>query len=186
MKKPAICAENLNGTFRTFSGITFDILNPTIEMINITDIAIGLTHNSHFNGHSPRFFSIAQHCVMVHDEYQKAKPDADVNMKLMALLHDASEAYTGDIIKPLKVLVPDFEAIEERIMEVVGEKFNLPIHLKEKIKKYDLKVQNIEYEGFYNGEQIEYWTCKDAFQEFLSRYKTLTNSLKKNNYDTIN
>jgi hypothetical protein len=110
---------------------------------------------------------------MVLDELTKANPDADTDLKLMALLHDAAEAYTGDIIKPLKVLLPEFAEIERKIMVAIATKFQIPLTLLPEIKPFDLKVQNIEYEAFYNEGKIEYWSCKEAYRQFMARFNNL-------------
>jgi hypothetical protein len=171
--KPHIHPDNLNGTFRTYTGVKFDLVTPLSSMINIHDIAISLAHNSHFNGHSRRFFSVAQHCVMVMEEYANDQPDSLPEMKLLALLHDASEAYTGDIIKPLKVLIPGFDPIQDRIMKAICVKFQIPFNYLCDIKPYDLKVQNIEYDAFYNEGPIEYWSCKEAYHRFMNAFNNI-------------
>lgn len=46
-------------------------------------------------------------------------------MVLACLLHDASEAYISDIIRPVKAHLSNYLEIEEMIMNVIWEKFNL-------------------------------------------------------------
>lgn len=181
--EPAICAKKLDGTIRTATGVKFDLVNPNSTMVNIVDIATGLAHNPHFNGQSPRFFSVAQHSVMVLERYEKENPEAFAGVKLLALLHDAAEAYTGDIIKPLKVLLPEFKAIEERIMKAICFKFDIPLTYLFEIKSYDIEVQNIEYEGFYNDGPIEYWPCKLAYHRFMSEFNRLIKERGYENHD---
>lgn len=167
---PAIHPSNLDGTFRTLSGIRFDLKRPSPEMICIEDIAIGLAHQGHFNGQSPYFFSIAQHCIMVCDEYALQNPDAPAAMKLLALLHDASEAYVGDMIKPLKMYMEKFVALENSVMQAIAQRFTLPISRIAEIKSFDLLIQNVEYQGFYFGSPINYMDPETAWRVFLSRF----------------
>jgi 5'-deoxynucleotidase YfbR-like HD superfamily hydrolase len=143
-------------------------------MVFIRDIAIGLSHQSHFNGQSPRFFSIAQHSVMVLERFETINPEALPSIKLLALLHDAPEAYTGDIVKPLKVLLPEFKEIEHNIMRAICCRFAIPMAYLPEIKPYDLEVQNLEYEGFYNEGEIEFWSCKLAYHRFMAEFDRLT------------
>jgi 5'-deoxynucleotidase YfbR-like HD superfamily hydrolase len=59
--------------------------------------------------------------------------------RFAALLHDAAEAYLGDMVKPLKNLFPEFSVIEARVMAIIGEKFGLDLtHLALSIKQADL------------------------------------------------
>src|SRR3990167_2002595 len=85
----------LDGCMVTVSQTVVDLLNPDPELIIIEDIAHGLANNCRWNGHTKKFWSVAQHCCMMYDFVSKES-------KLTALLHDAEEAYWGDMIKPLK------------------------------------------------------------------------------------
>ena len=170
LHEPAIHPSNLDGCMRTLSGKKFDLLNPSPDMININDIASGLANSGHFSGQSPYMFSIAQHCVMVCDEYALQNPDAPDKMKLLALMHDASEGYTGDLIKPLKVLLPGFVEIENRIMAAISIRYNLPASRLPEIKPYDLYIQNVEYNAFYRSGPITYMDPETARKVFLDRF----------------
>lgn len=107
-----------DGCFRTYSGIKFNIINPTFEMITPEDISRGLAHKPHYSGFSPKFFSIAEHSLLVCEFYEMCNPD-DYLGQLQALLHDGSEAYTGDMIKPIKNLLPNFVLIENKIQSTI-------------------------------------------------------------------
>lgn len=169
--EPAISPSKLDGTMTTLSGIKFDLMCPSPEMVDILDIATGLSNQGHFNGQSPKMFSIAQHCIMVFFEYKMQNPEATDEMKLLALLHDASEAYTGDIIKPLKIYLPNFVNIENAIMQAIALRFRLPIERMAEIKSYDLLVQNIEYNAFYRGTEITYFKPADSRAIFLNLFE---------------
>lgn len=56
---------------RTFSGIYVNVINPTVDMFTIDDIAHALSNQCRFNGHLPKFYSVAQHSVMAALEIQK-------------------------------------------------------------------------------------------------------------------
>jgi len=126
--EPMISPSKLDGTIRTLSGKKFDFSRPSPEMVDIIDIASGLAYKGHFAGQTPEMFSIAQHCNWVCNEYCLRFPNESDGMKLMALLHDASEAYTGDIVKPLKMYLPNFVSLENSIMQAIALRFKLPIH----------------------------------------------------------
>lgn len=104
---------------RTFTGRKFYLFDPRYTDIAIEDIAHSLAHTSRFGGHLPHFYSVAEHSILV----ASLVPDPH---KLEALLHDAAEAYIGDIVRPLKYAVPDIKGIEVYISGVIRDKFNIP------------------------------------------------------------
>ena len=137
---------NYDGHFETFTGKRFSLFNPTVEQIDINDIARGLAFKGHFSGQTPKYFSIASHCILVKD---LLPPDAPKQLKLAALLHDGSEAYIGDMIKPLKIHLPVFQQIEDSITQAIFTKYHLDISLLAEVKKYDktaqMMVENVLY-----------------------------------------
>lgn len=99
----------------------FDFLNPKIEDIEIEDIATALSKICRFNGHCSIPFSVAEHSVYV-SKYLEAQ-DIHRDFARVGLLHDAAEAYIGDMVTPLKVLFPEFSALENRILKLVFAKY---------------------------------------------------------------
>lgn len=79
-------------------GRKFWPLDPRPADFAIEDIAAALSKVCRFGGRCSRFYSVAQHSVLVMELVEQANPD----VALLALLHDAAEAYIGDIISPLK------------------------------------------------------------------------------------
>ena len=115
----------------TRSGRQVDLLDPQYSQFDIGDIAHGLAYQCRFNGQTSRFYSIAQHSLMV----ASILPD---HLKLAGLLHDAAEAYVGDVVQPLKVLLPDYQAIENRFTQAIGLRFNVNLDHRPEVKHADL------------------------------------------------
>jgi len=113
------------------SGRYFNLLNPRAEDVHIFDIAAALSKLCRFTGHVREFYSVAQHSYLAS---YLVPPD----YALQALLHDAAEAYIGDVARPLKHLLPDYREIEQRVEAVVFERFHLPAVLHESVKHADL------------------------------------------------
>ena len=106
----------------TFLGNRFYLTRPRIDDVAIEDIAHGLAYQCRFNGQTSAFYSVAQHSLMV----VSLVPES---LQLQALLHDAAEAYLGDMVKPLKFLFPEFSVIEARVMEIIGQRFAIDLTL---------------------------------------------------------
>lgn len=102
----------------TASGKFFDILKPEEYDFDIEEIATALSNLCRYTGHVNRFYSVAEHSVLV----SRIVPD---KLALAGLLHDASEAYLGDVSSPLKKLLPEYRAIEERVHNAIATKFGL-------------------------------------------------------------
>lgn len=174
--------KTTDGCFRTLTGLKFSLTDPKPEMITIEDIAAGLAHKGHYSGLTPKYFSIAEHCLLTEALCAFTGDGLDYELRLIALLHDASEAYIGDIIRPLKDLVPEFRNIENKIHEAIFKKFDLPIERLHEIKKFDITAQDLEASVFYKGvlrPEIRYLTPYQAREEFRARLIHLSSKLKE-------
>lgn len=118
-KKPVHTVDK--GAFiKTYSGVNFFPFDPKVEDVNIVDIAHALALQCRFNGHTNRFYSVAQHCIEV---AKKCSPEN----QLWGLLHDAPEAYISDLASPIKKNMPEFQKAEATILRVIVEKYRLHI-----------------------------------------------------------
>jgi 5'-deoxynucleotidase YfbR-like HD superfamily hydrolase len=102
----------------TFLGNRFHPDGPHIDRIDLEDIAHGLAYQCRFNGQTRAFYSVAQHSVLV---ASVLPPD----LHRAALLHDAAEAYLGDMVKPLKRLLPEFGRIEAGVTQLIAQAFGV-------------------------------------------------------------
>lgn len=118
---------------QTYSGGQFWPLDPHPEDINIADIAHALARLCRFAGHCTSFYSVAQHSVLV--SYITGPENA-----LWGLLHDASEAYVVDVPRPLKLLLPNYTAIEDGVQRAIAEAFGLPWPLPAEVKRADNQI----------------------------------------------
>lgn len=138
------------------SGIYFDFAAPTAAMLDIGDIAWGLSNLCRFAGQCTEFYSVAQHSVLVSEI---VPPD----MAFDALMHDAAEAYTGDMVAPLKQLLPGFKEIEKRVEAVIAERFRLRDIGAAEIKHADLRLLRTEQRDLTAGAD-ELWERLEGYE----------------------
>lgn len=125
----------------TASGEDFWFLNPAPETILIEDIAAALSKICRYTGHCRHFYSVAQHSVIV----SHLVPEEQA---LEGLLHDASEAYLGDMSAPLKRQLPEYQEIEGIVESAIAKKFglmyNLDLGWPSAVKRADIQVLALE------------------------------------------
>lgn len=114
------------------NGHYFDYLKTDVSKLDIESVAHALSHICRFTGHCTDFYSVAQHCVLM--SYAVPAPHA-----LWALMHEAGEPVCGDMNKPLKLLLDEFDRMEGVIERAVLRKFGLDPDAKPStIKHFDL------------------------------------------------
>lgn len=144
----------------TFTGKTFDFEDPDPETICIEDIAHALSMVCRFSGQCREFYSVAQHSVLValglqtvvtEEERRTWKMwlEHEKQLRQIALLHDAAEAYMGDLNRPLKRIMPQYGQIEDRVFEAIATKFGLLFSkLPEVVKRMDKLIFANEWASF--------------------------------------
>ena len=120
----------MNPTIQLASGRYFNYENFGPGDINIWDIAHALSNLCRYTGHCQTFYSVAQHSVLVSEI-------VPTHLALEGLLHDATEAYVGDVNRPLKMLLPQYREIEQRVDAAIRERFRLPVQESPEVKEAD-------------------------------------------------
>ena len=118
-------------TMTTYNGIRVNPTQPETKHINIHDIAQSLSNLCRFNGHCQQFYSVAQHSMLVAEMVPE-------ELRLVALLHDATEAYLGDVITPVKQQVDGFQKLEIRLWKRIASAFDIQPELIELVHMADL------------------------------------------------
>ena len=114
------------------SGKSFDFLDPHGSDFDIDDIAHGLANVCRYTGQCRAFYSVAEHSILVADTAE--------GFAYEALLHDAAEAFIGDITRPFKQLLPDYRRIEAAVEDAIIERFEMDRRFREVVKRADLRV----------------------------------------------
>lgn len=159
----------------TYTGKMIDLENVKAEDICIEDIAHALSLLCRYTGHTRSFYSVAEHSVLL------SRAEGMPGTPLARLLHDAVEAYLGDVIRPLKHLLPHYQMLEERIHKVIAEKYQVNF---DPVKPGDIiilirEAQVLMPPEFFNDfyvedlpqfpNDIQGWSPEVAECEFFSR-----------------
>lgn len=184
--------ERKGDWIQTVSGKQFWPLDPRSEDIDIADIAHALSQICRWTGHCRKFYSVAQHCVLVSQRAEILAQGTDKLTVLRAaqtgLLHDASEAYIADVARPVKLL-PEFEVyrrIEKNLQGAIYTKFGLPTGEPEVVHRADNELLFTEARDLMGKDrpnwkgQVEPLAAtivpmfpEEARELFLSRYLEL-------------
>lgn len=166
---------------QTYTGRKFYPLAPRMEDMDILDIARSLSNQCRYNGHCHRFYSVAEHSVLV----SHLVPPEHAKWGLM---HDAPETWLFDMIRPIKRtrMAQEFRQIERRIMSLVCAKFGLPATEPEAVKDIDNRICLTEGLQLMPNQpepwgipgppidvKLECWSPDDAMAAFLNRYNQL-------------
>lgn len=170
----------------TVTHIRFDPTEPKYENIEIEDIAHALSMMTRANGHFTEFFSVARHSINC--SLEAANRGYSKRVQLLCLLHDAAEAYIGDMTRPLKLKIPEFSEIEKKYQKIIFEKYIGNVTDEEKSLTRNIDDAMLYYEFLkYNGEKLlddvssisidldkSIKSIEETKQEFLMLFKSLT------------
>jgi len=161
------------------SGNFFNFLTPETSIITVEDIASGLANEARFNGQTRSFYSVAQHSVLVS---WLVPPE----WAWEGLFHDCGEAVMKDMTKPLKRLLPDYQALEQKIEAAIFAKLGITLPLHGSIKVADLVLlatekrdlmaphDHLEWPGVLPMEAVIVpLPPAEAFEYFMDRYRQL-------------
>lgn len=159
---------------RTVSGKYVDVFEPDLDTLIIEDIAHALSMQPRYGGHSPVFYSVAQHCIwIVHSMLSMGEyTPAEI---YTALMHDASEAYLIDMPKPIKLELPDYNRVEDVLMTWLAKKFKFEYPLPPIVKDWDRYALEFEWTNIVCADvpiRIEL-SQEEAKKEFLRLFKLL-------------
>jgi hypothetical protein len=172
---------------QTVSGRWVNPFDPDPAQLDAGDIARALANQCRFGGHSRVFYSVAQHSVIVSRLVEER--GGDVEEVFAALMHDATEAYLGDMPHPLKHRSPlgaAFREAEAHLEQAIRERFGIKPDVPG-IKEADRALLATERRAFsaetWHWPELEgvepldlelsAWSPGQAADEFAARYAEL-------------
>ncbi len=169
-------AKRIGGWVQTWSGRAFYPLDPRPEDLDIGDIAHALSYLCRFGGHCTHFYSVAEHCVRVSraiEDHGGTREEA-----FAGLMHDAAEAYIGDMTRPLKQApeLAGYKLVEQLIEAAIAERFRLPRVMPPIVKRFDLVLLSTEKRDLmdaFRAESLGAWDS-DSIKALPGRIEPYT------------
>ena len=177
---------------QTYSGGRFFPLDVKRSDIAIVDIAHALSNQCRYGGHCTRFYSVAEHSLLISRELTRRGYSATVAMA--GLLHDAAEAYLVDLPSPVKKLMPAYCALEKQVLDHVFHAYYMPMEIPDIVHEYDNRIllderaQNMCYVYYGYGwpenvsplnVDLELYAPAEAAKEFMLRFAALQVARRK-------
>lgn len=167
---------------QTWSARKFWPLDPRAEEVFIEDIAHSLSMQCRYAGHCRRFYSVAEHSVLM---ARWLLPIHGPEIALWGLLHDASEAYLVDVPRPVKPSLVGYKEAEAKVMAAVCERFGLAADMPAVVHDADNRIIGDELVNLlpmawherYNeplGVSLKCWYPEQVEDEFLATFEALT------------
>lgn len=132
----------------------FPLHDPKPSDVLFDDISHSLARICRYTGHTDRHYSVAEHSLLV--ARRVLRMTGDLEKAYAGLMHDAAEAYVGDICRPLKNTSPDLEkaldAVENRVWGAITLKFGFPYNLPKEIHEADDFLYRVEYSVLFQRE----------------------------------
>jgi hypothetical protein len=166
------------GKIETYTGKTVELTNIKQTDIDVIDIVQALSNICRFNGHIPSFYSVAEHSVRAANFALEENLGQEIALTL--LLHDAAEAYVGDMVRPLKHH-PDYgtahRQLEDQILSTICQKLGGIWPHPCQIHQIDKQMYLWECDNIRTGKQLG-WSPTYAKQRWLDTYTQLTQNNK--------
>lgn len=128
------------GTYATYSGVLIDPGDIKPEQINLIDITHHLTNENRFGRALPFdiHYSVAEHSMYLAAYVYKTTES--IELARCALMHDAAEAYLGDITTGLKRYLHDYKVLESKLDFTIHEKYNISVKHHDYISSLDKRI----------------------------------------------
>jgi uncharacterized protein len=173
----------IGGWMQTYSGRAVYPMDLRPDEIHIEDIAHSLAMQCRYNGHCLRFYSVAEHSVLIARWLRERHGD---DVALEGLLHDATEAYLADVPRPVKPFLPGYKEAEYKAYMAIADRYDLSDNMPEVVHDADNRILHDERQqnmarseqewgltGVRLGVTLQFWSPERAKAEFLALFEEL-------------
>lgn len=178
-----------DGWMETHTGKQFFFLRPRIEDIDVVDVAAALGKLCRYGGHTLRFYSVAEHSVLL-ARWLEAQGEDPLTV-FSGLMHDATEGYLVDVPRPIKHVLKDYKRIEDGLAMAIHDRFGVFYPLPRIVHEADSRILVDERAQVMSdsgnswgtdaleplGVTIQFWGPDEAPQRFLAEFARLQDAL---------
>lgn len=158
----------VGNTIRLRSGLYLDLSDPRENQFTLEDVAGALSKICRFGGQIECFYSVAEHSYWC--GYQAECDGLSRDEVCAVLLHDAAEAFVGDVVKPLKIMLGEFGRIERRVEGVIERKFGVDFgRHKNVIRKIDQEMLIAERRAMFSVDDVQ-WPGEDDVRRLTHQF----------------
>lgn len=158
---------------QTYTGKAFYPLDPLPSEVCLYDIAHALSHLCRYGGHVRRFYSVAEHSVLMAAWFLR---QGERDLAKWALMHDAAEAYLVDVPRPIKAALPEYRNIEAAIMRAVCSRFGLPVEEPPQVKEADTRILTDEARALMAPPPMPWATDREPLGVVISNWRPVVAS----------
>jgi len=173
-----------DGWFECFTGTKFYFGDPRPPMYRLDDIVQSLSKQCRYNGHTTKFYSVAEHCCHLYDWTKENRDSPTMKDLRTILMHDAGEAYVTDVPRPLKVKLSNYKEFEVAVETVLAQVYDLHWPMPSWVKDLDTRILVDERAQVMNpskndwgvdgieplGVRIKGWHWRAAASQFRRRF----------------
>lgn len=141
----------------TVKGNRFYFDNPSFD---IEEIAHALSMQCRYTGHCKRFYSVAEHSVLVATLVETLK----LGDPFEGLMHDGQEAYLSDIAAPWKVMLPDYKRMELALETKLRASYGFSPTISSGVKRADWIALFIEARELLPSKAQD-WSAPEGIKE---------------------
>ncbi len=145
-----------DGWIELVNGTRFYFQAPADYMVRVEEVAHSLSQLCRYNGHTRRFYSVAEHAILMADYVERG--GGSPRECLTALHHDDAEYIIGDLARPVKAKTPQFKAHENVLDETIARRFGTIHPFPAWLKELDRRILRDEREAVMNPSQNDWGT----------------------------
>ena len=162
----------------TFTGVHYWPLDPRPEEVSVVDIAHHLSMMPRYHGATKHPYSVAQHSVLMAGHLLERQDNK--KLALIALFHDAAEAYLHDLPRPVKNFIHGYEELEQLNLRAIAAYIGVDsLEKPALVHELDLRICVDESQALMHapeafrmlgpalGVPIERWTPEYAESRFF-------------------
>lgn len=146
----------------TSSGRIIDRLNPKPEDYYYLDGVRSCANLARWGGGSLKIIAVLEHELHAGEKHMHEHPDAPALHHLAAIMHDKTEPHLSDLLKPIKVNMPEYKRLESRHEICLAEQFGFPYPFPATIKPIDDRLALTEALQINHRSERDNWLSKYA------------------------